>query len=129
VEVEVELNEQRSLTDICEDEESSRDSEHREEPYSFARGKEKCDRKAPKRYGFEDMVSLALTTGNGVSSSVPNVTPIEVKLLQKGKAWESTELLKANKAKWYRWVYIKKKPTEKVVWPRRLQISIVVCLN
>jgi hypothetical protein len=59
--VEVELDEHRSLTDICNDEESSRDSEHREEHYSLARDREKCDRKAPERYRFEDMVSFALT--------------------------------------------------------------------
>jgi hypothetical protein len=41
--VEVELDKQRSLTDICDDEELSRDSEHREEPYSLARGREKHD--------------------------------------------------------------------------------------
>jgi hypothetical protein len=56
--VEVELDEQHSLTDICDDEELSRDLEHREEPYSLARGKEKRDQKAPERYGFEDMVSF-----------------------------------------------------------------------
>jgi hypothetical protein len=58
--VEVELDEQHSLTDICDDEELSRDSKHQEEPYSLARGREKRDRKAPERYGFEDMVSFAL---------------------------------------------------------------------
>jgi hypothetical protein len=41
--VEVELDEQRSLTDICDDEELLRDSEHREESYSLARGREKRD--------------------------------------------------------------------------------------
>jgi hypothetical protein len=41
--VEVELNDQRSLIDKCDDEESSRDSQHREEPYSLARGREKRD--------------------------------------------------------------------------------------
>jgi hypothetical protein len=45
--VEVKLDKQRSLTDICDDEELSRDSEHREEPYSLARGREKRDQKAP----------------------------------------------------------------------------------
>jgi hypothetical protein len=43
--VKVELDKQRSLTDICDDEELSRDSEHREEPYSLTRGREKRDRK------------------------------------------------------------------------------------
>ena len=39
--MEVELDEQCSLTDICDDEESSRDSGHREEPYSLVRDREK----------------------------------------------------------------------------------------
>jgi hypothetical protein len=34
------------------------------------------------------MVSFALTTGSGVSSSIQNGMPTEVELLQKGKAWE-----------------------------------------
>ncbi|XP_059436163.1 glutaredoxin-C9-like [Corylus avellana] len=83
--MEVELDEQRSLTDICDNEESSRDS-----------------------------------AGSGDSSSVHNGMPTEVELLQNGKAWESIELLKANKAKWCRWVFRKKEPREKVVWPRGL---------
>jgi hypothetical protein len=41
--IEVELDEQCSLTDICDDEKSSRDSKHQEEPYSLARGREKQD--------------------------------------------------------------------------------------
>jgi hypothetical protein len=118
--VEVELDEQRSLTDICDDEESSRDSEHRKEPYSLARGREKHDRKALERYGFKDVVSFALIAGSEDSSSVQNGMPTEVELLHKGKAWESTELLRAKKAKGCRWVYKKKEPTEKVVWPRGL---------
>ena len=41
--MEVELDKQRSLTDICDDEESSRDSKHQEERYSLARRREKRD--------------------------------------------------------------------------------------
>jgi len=37
--VEVELDEKRSLMDECDDEESPGDSQHREEPYSLARGR------------------------------------------------------------------------------------------
>ena len=59
--MEVELDEQCSLTDECDDEEFSRDLQHQEECYSLARGKEKCDQKASKRYNFKDMVSFALT--------------------------------------------------------------------
>jgi hypothetical protein len=116
--VEVELDEHHSLMDICNDEESSRDSEHREEPYYLARDRGKCDRKAPERYRFEDMVSFALTASCEDSSSIENGMPTKVELLHKGKAWESTELLKANKAKGCRWVYKNKEPTEKDVWPR-----------
>jgi hypothetical protein len=83
--VEVELDEQRSLMDIHDDEESSRDLEHHEEPYSLARGREKHDRKALERYGFEHMVSFALTAGNEESSSIQNGMLIEVELLHKGK--------------------------------------------
>ena len=39
--MEVELDEQRLLTNECDDEEFSRDLQHREECYSLARGKEK----------------------------------------------------------------------------------------
>ena len=118
--VEVELDEQCSLTNICDDEELSRDSEHREKPYSLARGREKRNRKASERYGFEGMVSFALTAGSEDSLSVQNGMSTEVKLLQKGKAWESTELLKAKKAKRCKWVYRKNEPTEKAMWPREL---------
>jgi DNA primase catalytic subunit len=44
--VKVELDDQRSLMDVCDDQ-FSRDSQHQEEPYSLARGKEKSDRKVP----------------------------------------------------------------------------------
>jgi hypothetical protein len=50
-------------------------------------------------YGFKDMVSLALIVDSEVSSSIQNGMPTEMELLQKGKAWESTKLLKAKKAK------------------------------
>ena len=61
------------------------------------------------------MVSFALTGSSGVSSSVQNGMSTKVELLHKDKAWESTKLLKGNKAKWCRWVYKKKEPTKKVV--------------
>jgi hypothetical protein len=66
------------------------------------------------------MISFALTMGCEDSSSVQNGMPKEVKSLQKGKAWESVELLKAKKAKGCRWVYKKKKKKKKkkAVWPR-----------
>jgi hypothetical protein len=41
---------------------SFQDSQHRKEPYSLARDREKCDRKAWERYGFEDMVSFAFVS-------------------------------------------------------------------
>jgi hypothetical protein len=37
---------------------------HQQEPYSLAKCREKHDPKAPKRYGFVDMVSFALVTGS-----------------------------------------------------------------
>jgi hypothetical protein len=76
--------------------------------------------KITKRYGFEDMVSFALTSGRGDSSYIHNGMPKEMELLQKGKAWESTELLKGNNAKECRWVCRKEESTKKVVWPRGL---------
>jgi hypothetical protein len=45
------------------------------------------------------MVSFALTASSEDSSSIQNGMPTEVELLHKGKAWESTELLNAKKAK------------------------------
>jgi hypothetical protein len=60
--VEVELDEQRSFTDECDDKEFSKELQHQEECYSLARGKEKRDQKASKRYGFKDMVFFALTS-------------------------------------------------------------------
>jgi hypothetical protein len=89
--VEVRLDEQRSLTDECDDEEFSRDLQHREECYSLARGKGKHDQKASERYGFKDMVSLALTASSEDPSSVQDGMPKEVESLQRGKAWESVE--------------------------------------
>jgi hypothetical protein len=68
--MEVDLDEQCSLTDECDDGESSRDSQHWEESYSLARGKEKRYQKALDRYGFEDMVSFALTASSGDPLSV-----------------------------------------------------------
>jgi hypothetical protein len=75
------LDDQHPLRTYVIDEESSRDSEHREVPYSLARGKEKCDRKAPESYRFEDMISFALTRGGEDSSSVQNGMPKEKKSL------------------------------------------------
>jgi hypothetical protein len=75
---------------------------------------------APERYGFENMVSFALTAGSEDLSSIQNGMPTEVELLHKGKAWESTKLLKAKKAKGCRWFYRKKEPIEKVVWHKGL---------
>jgi hypothetical protein len=118
--VEVELDDQRSPTDICDDEESSRDSQHQEEPYSLARGKEKRNRKAPERYGFEDMVSFALTASSGDPSSVQDGMPKEVESLQKGKTWELVELPKRKKATGCKWVYKKKESPEKALRPRGL---------
>jgi len=71
----------------CDDNESSRDSQHREEPYSLERGREKRDRKEPKRYDFMDMVSFVLTTSSRDSLSIQDGMPKEVELLQKGKVW------------------------------------------
>ena len=53
-----ELDEQRSLMDECDEEEFSKDLQHREKCYSLARGKEKRDQKASDMYGFEDIVIL-----------------------------------------------------------------------
>jgi len=118
--VEVELDEQRSLTDECDDEKSSRNSQHREEPYSLARSREKHDRKASERYGFEDMVSFALTASSGDPLSIQGGMLKEVELLQNGKTWGSGGLLKGKKAKWCRWVYRKKESSEKAMWPSGL---------
>jgi hypothetical protein len=79
--VEVKLDDHRSSTDICDDEESSRDSRHQEEAYSLARGKDKRNQKAPKRYGFDDMVYFALTISSGDPSSVQDGMPKEMEPL------------------------------------------------
>jgi hypothetical protein len=63
----MELNEQRLLTDKGDDKESSRDSHHRKEPYSLARGREKH------------------AIINGDPLSIQNDMPKEVELLQKVK--------------------------------------------
>jgi hypothetical protein len=42
-------------------------------------------KKAPERYGFEDMVSFALIAGSGDPSSVQDGMPKEVKSLQRSK--------------------------------------------
>jgi hypothetical protein len=88
--VEVELDEQRSLTDESDDEEFSGDSRHRKEP------------------------------GSGDPLSVQDGIPKEVELLHKGKAWESVGLLKRKRAKCCRWVYKKKESSEKARWPSGL---------
>ena len=79
--VEVELDEQCSLKNICNDEESLRDLEHREQPYSLARDRAKRDQKALERYGFEGMVSFALTATSEDSLFVENGMPTEVESL------------------------------------------------
>jgi len=118
--VEVELDEQRSLTNNGDNEESSEKLQHQEEPYSLARSREKHDQKASERYGFVDMVSFALTAGSGDPSSVQDGILKEVELLQKCKAWESVGLLTGKKAKWCRWIYRKKESSEKAMWPSGL---------
>jgi hypothetical protein len=79
--VELELDEHRSLTDKGDDEESSRDSKHQEEPYSLTRDREKCDRKASKRYGLVDMVSCAKTDSSRDPLSGQDGMPKEVESL------------------------------------------------
>jgi hypothetical protein len=110
--VEVEHNKQRSLTDECDNEEFSRDLQHREESYSLARGKEKHYQKASKRYGFKDMVSFALTTSSEDSSSIQDGMPKEVESLWRDKAWESAKLPKGKKAIGCIWVYKERVITE-----------------
>jgi hypothetical protein len=79
--MEVEIVYQHPFTNIYDDEESLRDSQHQEEPYSLTRGKKKCDRKALERYEFEDMVFYALTCTSGDSSFIQNDMPKQVKSL------------------------------------------------
>jgi hypothetical protein len=76
--VEVEFDDQSSPMDKSDDEQFSKDSQHQEEPYSLAKAIEKCDRKAPEKYGFEDMVSFALVARSGNPSSIQNGMPKEV---------------------------------------------------
>lgn len=117
--------------DNSDDEQFERDSQHQEEPYSLARGREKRDRKAPERYGFEDMVSFALVAGSGDPSSVQNGMPKEVESLQKGQTWESVELPKGKKATGCKWVYKKTELAEKVLWPTGLveKRGVIECYN
>ena len=114
--MEVELDEQRSLTDECDDEEFLRDLQHREECYSLARGKDKRDQKASERYDFKYMVSFSLIASSEDPSSIQDGMPKEVESLRRGKAWESVELPKGKNAKWCKWVYKKKESLEKAVW-------------
>ena len=86
----MEIDEHRSRTEKCGDEESSRDSQHQEDPYSLARCRDKHDQKALEMYGFENIVSFTLITGNGDSLSAQNGMLTEVELLLKDKAQEST---------------------------------------
>jgi hypothetical protein len=107
--VEVEIDEQHSLTDKGDNKNSSRDSHHqKKKPYSLARSNEKHDKKAPERYDFEDVVSFALVANIGDPSSIQDGMPKEVELLQKGKVWKSVGLLKGKKSKRCRWIYRKK---------------------
>jgi hypothetical protein len=62
------------------------------------------------------MVSFALTACSGDPSPTHNGALKEVELLRKGKDWELAELPKGKKAKGYKWVYRKKKSSEKAVW-------------
>jgi hypothetical protein len=64
----------------------SRDSKHREEPYSLARGRDKHDRKASEKYGFEDIVSFALTSSSQDSLSIQNGMSIEIESNDLGKS-------------------------------------------
>jgi len=93
--VEVEIDEQHSLTDKGDNKNSSRDSHHqKKKPYSLARSNEKHDKKAPERYDFEDVVSFALVANIGDPSSIQDGMTKEVELLQKAKRC--------------RWIYRKK---------------------
>ena len=57
--------------------------QQQEKSYSIAKGREKRIHKAPQRYGFEDMVSLALITSSGDPLSYKDVE--EMGSLQKNK--------------------------------------------
>jgi hypothetical protein len=61
----------------------SRDSQHQEKPYFLAKGKEKCDRKALKKYGFQDIVSFALVDVDRDSLYIQNAMPKEVAITEK----------------------------------------------
>ena len=62
------------------------------------------------------MVSFALTASHEDPSSIQDDMPKEVESLWRGKAWESTKLLKGKDAKVCRWIYRKKESSEKAVW-------------
>ena len=80
--------------------------QQQEESYSIAKGREKQVHNAPQRYGFEDMVSLALITSSGDPSSYRDVE--EMGSLQKNKTWESLKLSKGKKAIGCKWIIRKK---------------------
>ena len=86
--------------------------QQQEQPYSIAKGREKQVHNAPQRYGFEDMVSLALITSSGDPSSYRDVE--EMGSLQKNKTWESLKLSKGKKAIGCKWVYCKKEALSEV---------------
>ena len=62
------------------------------------------------------MVSFALIASSEDPSSVQDGMLKEVESLRIGKDWESAELPKGKNAKGCRWVYKKKKSSEKAVW-------------
>ena len=81
--------------------------QQQEEPYSIAEGREKRVHKAPRRYGFGDMVSFALITSSGDPSSYRDVE--DMGSLQKNNSWESLKFSKGKKAIDCKWVYSKNK--------------------
>lgn len=61
----------------------SRDLQYQEKPYFLAKGKEKRDRKALKKYGFQDIVSFALVDVDRDSLYIQNAMPKEVAIIEK----------------------------------------------
>lgn len=86
----------------------------------LAKGREKHDRKAPKRYGFENMVSFALVVDSGDPSSIQNGMQKRWSHHKKGKTWELIELPKINKARRCKWVQRKTELADKALSPTRL---------
>ena len=109
--IEVEYYENSSTSDKGNDNDID-PQQQQEEPYSIAEGREKRVHKAPRRYGFGDMVSFALITSSGDPSSYRDVE--EMGSLQKNKTWESLKLSKGKKAIGCKWVYCKKEALSEV---------------